>query len=220
MNSNENQNQKKGNTILLTVIAIATLLVAIVGATFAYFTATISGNDKASSIIVKTAQIGQIVFQDGDEIKLENALPGASTQKTFSISASDATVPIKYGIKLNIATNSFTATTGSEGNDLVYSLSSQITGGDSSSGQAVTKVDDGAITQPSGSMYLGQGTLGVGETHKYTFTIKFKETGSDQNSNQNQSFNGSLEVTTGDESSETYYNDTYKEGTTTKPEAQ
>ena len=31
---------EKKNTILLTVIAVATLLVAVVGATFAYFTAT------------------------------------------------------------------------------------------------------------------------------------------------------------------------------------
>lgn len=35
---------ERKNTILLTVIAIATLLVAVVGATFAYFTATITDN--------------------------------------------------------------------------------------------------------------------------------------------------------------------------------
>ena len=36
---------EKKNTILLTVIAIATLLVAVVGATFAYFTASVSTNE-------------------------------------------------------------------------------------------------------------------------------------------------------------------------------
>ena len=35
---------ERKNTILLTVIAVATLLVAVVGATFAYFTATITDN--------------------------------------------------------------------------------------------------------------------------------------------------------------------------------
>ena len=37
----------KKNTILLTVIAVATLLVAVVGATFAYFTA--QGADRKST---------------------------------------------------------------------------------------------------------------------------------------------------------------------------
>ena len=57
---------KKGNTVLLTVIAVATLLVAVVGATFAYFTASVAGNDTASSVVVKTAQIGTITYTNGN----------------------------------------------------------------------------------------------------------------------------------------------------------
>ena len=60
----ENSN-RKGNTILLTVIAVATLLVAVVGATFAYFTASVSGNESAKSVIVNAATIGTITFADG-----------------------------------------------------------------------------------------------------------------------------------------------------------
>ena len=214
---NSNENQKKGNTILLTVIAIATLLVAVVGATFAYFTATVTGNTNASSVIVKTANLGTITFTDGNEIKLENALPGANQSKTFTIEAKDATIPIKYGIKLNIQTNEFIDTTNANGNDLVYSLSGTTSGG-TSSGQTVATVTDGAITETEGSKYLGQGTLGVKEKHTYTFTIKFKETGSDQNSNQNKKFIGSLEVTTSDQNDkETYYNNTNPSGTNEEP---
>ena len=227
---NSNENQKKGNTILLTVIAIATLLVAVVGATFAYFTATISGNDNASSIIVHAANLGTITFTDGQEIKLENALPGANTSKQFTIAASEATIPIKYGVKLNIKTNEFIDTTGNEGNDLVYTLSGTKGAGTGESGALISgteNIEEGghkdlAITgSSSSSMFLGQGTLGVGETHTYTFTIKFKETGSDQNSNQNKNFVGSLEVTASDESNSTYYyNNTNKNGTTTEPDAE
>ena len=36
----------KKNTVLLTVIAVATLLVAVVGATFAYFSARVTENNK------------------------------------------------------------------------------------------------------------------------------------------------------------------------------
>ena len=37
-------NNGKGNMILLTIIAVATLLVAVIGATFAYISATKNGN--------------------------------------------------------------------------------------------------------------------------------------------------------------------------------
>lgn len=47
---------EKKNTVLLTVIAVATLLVAVVGATFAYFTASNStSGDAAGSVDVTTA---------------------------------------------------------------------------------------------------------------------------------------------------------------------
>ena len=38
-------NENKSNTLLLTVIGVATLLVAVVGASFAYFTAQLSGTE-------------------------------------------------------------------------------------------------------------------------------------------------------------------------------
>lgn len=50
---------EKKNTVLLTVIAVATLLVAVVGATFAYFTAANSTNgDAAGNVNVNTATEG------------------------------------------------------------------------------------------------------------------------------------------------------------------
>ena len=114
-----NDNSKKGNTILLTVIAIATLLVAIVGATFAYFTASVQGNGDASSIIVKTAEIGNITYKTGNEIRLENALPGDSGKITFSISASaSSTNAIPYAINWAEVDNNFTE----DSKDLVYTL--------------------------------------------------------------------------------------------------
>ena len=200
------------------------------GATFAYFTASVTGNENASSVIVKAANLGTITFKDGSEITLENALPGASESKNFTIEASGAEIAMKYGIKLNIKTNEFKDTTSSEvsTNDLVYTLSG--TNSNKSTGSLVPGSDnsedglqsDLAITgQSNSSMFLGQGTLGVGEKHSYTFTIKFKETGSDQNSNQGKNFNGALEVTTKDESSsELYYNSSNPEGTTTQPTAE
>jgi len=57
------------STILLTVIAIATLLVAVVGATFAYFTAVNGGQGK-SAVEVKTQVLTPIIVNAENKIDL------------------------------------------------------------------------------------------------------------------------------------------------------
>ena len=186
-------------------------------ATFAYFTASVQ-NGTGSSVIVKTAEIGTITFNDGTEINLKDALPGASQQKTFTITSdTTSTSGVKYGIKFAIDSNDFDTDLG----DLVYSLKGTPSGATSTSGQTVATVNEGAIEQASGSIDLGNGTLMPGETHNYTFIIRFKETGSDQNSNQGKTFKGHLEVTTGDKDGSTlYYNNENSTGTSEMPTSQ
>lgn len=71
-----NENGGKNNTILLTVIAIATLLVVVTGATFAYFAAVVRGNDTASSISITAASTGQtLILGGGEQVNLTNIYP-------------------------------------------------------------------------------------------------------------------------------------------------
>lgn len=56
-----NENGGKSSTILLTVIGIATLLVVVVGATFAFFAAQVNGNDTATSVTITAAENGSRV---------------------------------------------------------------------------------------------------------------------------------------------------------------
>ncbi len=61
---------ERKNTILLTVIAIATLLVAVVGATFAYFTATFKPqNEEYNTVSAKAAVLPTVTFNYGDKIE-------------------------------------------------------------------------------------------------------------------------------------------------------
>lgn len=53
---------EKKNTVLLTVIAVATLLVAVVGATFAYFTASTAGNGNGTANTSTTTTIGSVAI--------------------------------------------------------------------------------------------------------------------------------------------------------------
>ena len=50
-------NNNKGNMILLTIISVATLLVAVIGATFAYFNISINSKDSDTTIEVTNGTI-------------------------------------------------------------------------------------------------------------------------------------------------------------------
>jgi flagellar basal body-associated protein FliL len=73
------------NVILLTVLGIATFLTAMIGTTFAFFTATVTGNDTAKVTTITAATIGA-TYSDGDEIKATNIVPGWSASKTITMS--------------------------------------------------------------------------------------------------------------------------------------
>lgn len=64
----------RNNTILLTVIGIATLLVAVAGATFAYFTAQIRYHD-TNSVLTITAGQGTSASLIGTRVELKDIYP-------------------------------------------------------------------------------------------------------------------------------------------------
>ena len=61
--------ENKKNTILLTVIAVATLLVAVVGATFAYFSAA-GGTGTTGNVTVSTGTAASSEFGTMNAINL------------------------------------------------------------------------------------------------------------------------------------------------------
>lgn len=78
---------EKKNTILLTVIAIATLLVAVVGATFAYFTAQVTSDkaDKNNQTNVTTAAFASANMAMGDKVTATDIAPGAKIVKKVTV---------------------------------------------------------------------------------------------------------------------------------------
>ena len=95
--------ESKGQAIFLSVIGVSTLLVAIVGATFAWFSITVEGNDEAQNMVFTTANLGVVSFNDGAEIDASGIItpfwgfaeviniftywPGFNNPKSFLISA-------------------------------------------------------------------------------------------------------------------------------------
>lgn len=182
----------KGQTIFLSVIGIATLLVAILGATFAWFSVAIQGSDKPEEVIVTSATLSTVVFNDGDQIKLENIMPGISLYdnftKTFTISnrTANSSEEINYVIYLDVTENSLT--TFADG----Y-FAHSLTASASNNGVVVTPIND-EVVPGVGKNKLGTGTLKGSETHTYTYSIHLKDTNGSQNIMHNNSFTGKLIV--------------------------
>ncbi len=74
-NNNNNEANNKSNTFNL-VIGIATLLIALLGATFAYFSAT--ARSAENDVTVKSAYVS-ISYDGGTEIKASNLIPATLT---------------------------------------------------------------------------------------------------------------------------------------------
>lgn len=98
----------RNNAILLTIIGIATLLVAIVGATFAYFSAIVTGSETASTIVVQSADGGTSTFTGGDRVTVNNIYPKGSTSDNTSAWVTkiitfthNSTSGITYSLTLN-----------------------------------------------------------------------------------------------------------------------
>lgn len=83
---------EKKNTILLTVIAIATLLVAVVGATFAYFTAQVGvqDNTREGSVNAKAYTMASAEMDRGADITNEGIYPGTVIVKPLVITGACA----------------------------------------------------------------------------------------------------------------------------------
>lgn len=100
---------EKKNTVLLTVIAVATLLVAVVGATFAYFTATATTEgDAAGSTDVNTAKLANVTLNVSTIAGSNNVVyPGTMN---FVGSSAKATVKQEAGAEAAEYTVSYTVT--------------------------------------------------------------------------------------------------------------
>ena len=179
--------EPKGQTIFLSVVGIATLLIAIVGATFAWFSISVTGNENPSDIIITSGNLGQVSFTDGTAIDIGNLMPGKYTTKTFTVSQTDpsATGKISYNIILNVREN--TLSPASDG-EFIHKLTSS---GNNNGGTLAT-LKETAV--PVESTIIGSGVIEGYEVHTYEYTIGLNNVDKDQNAAQGKKFSGYLSV--------------------------
>jgi hypothetical protein len=105
---------KKKEIIALVAVIIASVVMISIGS-YAYFTAQVTGTSQANTI---TSGTMAITYADGPSITLDNAIPGDTVVKTFTVT-NTGNVDSNYDVYLSEVNNGFADQT-----DLAYSLTS------------------------------------------------------------------------------------------------
>jgi hypothetical protein len=158
--------------ILLLVISI---MLIISGVSYAYFSIA---NQKGNPNIV-TSGVMKITFTDGPSITLDNAIPGDSVIKTFTVK-NTGTVATNYDLYFSDLINTFGDPT-----DLVYTLTS------SDGGYNTNKEVEVPTTS---SKMVNSYAIEPNITQSYTLTIKFLNKEENQDDNQGKMFSSKISV--------------------------
>ena len=173
----------KGQTIFLSVIGIATLLVAIIGATFAYFTTTMSGD--SGTVSATTAKVtglkqtvGSIITET--DIKIYPGWKKSANVKVETLGATDTDVEFKCdlvfasvgvnNLKLKV-TRKDTNTTNVEFTSTYGTTAKEV--------NAETGITNGA-----GTLTIATGKFKANaekQNMNFDYELEFPETGLDQN---------------------------------------
>ena len=162
---------------------IALLLLLTTGLSYAWFSASISGNENAKNVVVEAGTL-KLTYTDGPAINAQHIKPGWTTTKTVSVK-NNGTLDAYYNVIWQTLTNTIT------NNELVLSATCQRL----NSAGTVEGTCESISQAPISDMTIAKKiSIESGFTHKYTFTILFKETNADQNYNQGKEFNGVLGI--------------------------
>lgn len=200
--------------IYLSVITIMTVLVSVVGVSFAYFTGSINGIE--GTVTATTASIGGVTFDGGQEFSTASTEiePGWSATKTFSIEAAPSVVDQTIYVKLDY-NNGF--------KDLKLQVDGTDGEGNGVNGAKgeITLTKQMETTASKVTANLVEVTIPASsETVKYNYilTASFPDTLENQNYDQGKVFDATLYASLGEQ--EIYYTHGSPNGTPTKPRPQ
>ena len=164
-------------------VGLAFLLLMTVSFSYAYFSTSVSGNDEAKGITV-TAGTLALTYTDSPEIVATNIRPGWSTTKVVTIK-NTGTLDANYNLVWQKLNNEIS------NNEMVISATCERL---NSNGVAEGTCDSIAESIINDKTIQKNISIESGITHKYTFTINFKEANADQNYNQGKKFSGVLGI--------------------------
>ena len=164
-------------------VGIVFLLILTVSFSYAYFSINVSGNDNAKDVVVNAGTLS-LVYTDGPEIKVENIRPGKTLTKEVTVK-NTGTLDTNYNIIWQSLINEIT------NDELVLSATCQRLNASGAVEGTCNSIPQAPISDTTIAKKIA---IESGITHKYTFTILFKETNANQNYNQGKKFSGVLGI--------------------------
>lgn len=202
--------KSKNKDILLTVLSILTILVAVIGVTFSFFTTRMNGN--AGSVGFGTMKVGNITFDGGNDFDNNtDIVPGYVGTKKFTISVPARDVSNTVYIRLDYI-NTFS--------DLEWNITGDGAKTSVITGKVPTSSLDSGGNPISESVVVVEKTISASnsaQTFEYTMTISLPNKDSLQNYDRGKKFNGTLYADLGGDGDKIYYNTKNPNGTKSEP---
>ncbi len=163
------------------LILIISVLILLIGVSFAYFSLEITGNDTAKYNTITTGAL-KLTFTDTNALTLDNALPGDSATKTISVK-NTGTIDTSYNIVWKEFTNTIT------NDELVIEATCKRLNTSNTEEGTCESISQKVVSSNKLKLNI---PIEAGITHEYTLKLTFIDTGSTQNYNKNKSFNGKI----------------------------
>ncbi len=163
------------------LILIISVLILLIGVSFAYFSLEITGNDTAKYNTITTGDL-KLTFTDTNVLTLDNALPGDSATKTISVK-NTGTIDTSYNIVWQELTNTIT------NDELVIEATCKRLNTSNTEEGTCESISQKVVSSNKLKLNI---PIEAGITHEYTLKLTFIDTGSTQNYNKNKSFNGKI----------------------------
>lgn len=167
----------KEKTLIISIVAVTLFIVAIVSASYAFYTAKVEKRGEDPAIKVTTGKLSAN-FADTAQLQMVNMIPGDTATKTFSLE--NAGTPITYKIVINELVNSFVSY-----EDITYVLKETVNGSENIIGQGVFPKETNALS-------TNAITIATNETRSYTLTITYNNTSEDQSGDMGKTISGKI----------------------------
>lgn len=163
-------NNGKGNIVLLTIIAVATLLVAVTGATFAYFGATMNGNSSETPIEVTSGTMS-VEYDGNRQMNVQGAM--ANVGDTLLTKSFDITGVVTGSNNLNYTANLVITNNTYLDGELSYTITS--TNIDNNGSTFISTSEPVSLPTGTNTIQLGKGNFAGpiinGGKHNYVINI-------------------------------------------------
>lgn len=180
---NEREKDKKRTIIL--ILSIFTILIALVGASFAYFTSIVNNIRGNQSFTLSGTELEGLTYKYSDTLSLADAKPGDKVENTFTVTNPNSGARVRYSMKVVADINNFTAEEG------MGQLLITVSGGDLKNPVVLDFTDGEAQKELN---VFSKMDLSPKESDVFTIKMEFADIGVLQDSNLNKTFVGHIEI--------------------------